>query len=496
MRRDKAGGKVAKTQRLKTLKRHNGLKTKETNIARLIRERDEAREQQTATAEILRVIRATPTDTQPVFEAIVQSGLKLFPDAAILIVLPDGDKLRAAAFADTNPVRAKALLRVWPVPLTREYNHAIAILDRRMIDIPDARDAPSELATGAQYFLTTGYRAITIMPMMRGGDAIGALSVVRAAPGALSDKQIAVLRTFADQAVIAIENARLLNELRESLQQQTATADVLKVISTSSGTLDRVFETMLAKATELCDASYGAMWLRDGDAFRTAAFHGDLQQDFIAKWSREIIYRPGSDVPLARAIETGRPDQVHDMRESPSYIAGDPLPVSAVEVAGIRTLIVVPMLKEGTPIGAIAIYRKEVRPFNEKQIELVQNFAAQAVIAIENTRLLNELRQRTDDLSETLEQQTATSEVLKVISSSPGALEPVFNAMLENATRICEATFGHLWLLEGNAFRAVAVQGKQSVVDLLVRNPVADLRDISGDATGSPRQNQRACPHP
>jgi GAF domain-containing protein len=484
MRRDKAGGKVAKTQRLKTLKRHNGLKTKETNIARLIRERDEAREQQTATAEILRVIRATPTDTQPVFEAIVQSGLKLFPDAAILIVLPDGDKLRAAAFADTNPVRAKALLRVWPVPLTREYNHAIAILDRRMIDIPDARDAPSELATGAQYFLTTGYRAITIMPMMRGGDAIGALSVVRAAPGALSDKQIAVLRTFADQAVIAIENARLLNELRESLQQQTATADVLKVISTSSGTLDRVFETMLAKATELCDASYGAMWLRDGDAFRTAAFHGDLQQDFIAKWSREIIYRPGSDVPLARAIETGRPDQVHDMRESPSYIAGDPLPVSAVEVAGIRTLIVVPMLKEGTPIGAIAIYRKEVRPFNEKQIELVQNFAAQAVIAIENTRLLNELRQRTDDLSETLEQQTATSEVLKVISSSPGALEPVFNAMLENATRICEATFGHLWLLEGNAFRAVAVQGKQSVVDLLVRNPVADLRDISGTPLG------------
>ena len=465
-RRDKAGGRAAKAQRPKTLKRRNGLKTKETNIAQFIRERDEAREQQTATAEILRVIRTTPTDTQPVFEAIVQSGLKLFPDAAILIVLPDGDKLRAAAFADTDPVRAKALLRVWPVPLTREYNHAIAILDRRMIDIPEARDAPSELATGAQYFLTTGYRAIKIMPMMRGGDAIGALSVVRAAPGALSDKQIAVLKTFADQAVIAIENTRLLNELRqrtddlsEALEQQTATSDVLKVISSSPGELEPVFNAMLENAIRLCEASYGNMWLCEGEDFRTAARHGPLPPAFLEKWRSGTLFRLGPEIPLVRAAKTGQPVQVADLRADRTYLDGDPLAVSGADEAGMRTRVAVPMLKENRPVGVIVIYRKEVRPFTDKQIELVKNFAAQAVIAIENTRLLNELRQCTDDLSESLEQQTATSEVLKAISSSRGELEPVFQAMLGNAVRICEANFGMLFRVENGAVSAAAMFG-------------------------------------
>src|SRR5215470_2481876 len=272
-------------------KGHAGLQNKKTPSAALKRERDEALQQQAATAEILRVISSSPADTQPVFEAIVQSGLKLFPDAAILIALPDGDRLRAAAYAETNPARVKAMLSVWPIPLTREYNQAIAILDRKMIDIPDGRKAPSEFASGARYFLTTGYRAITIMPMMRGREAIGTLSVVRVAPGPLSKRQIALLRTFAAQAVIAIENTRLLNELRqrtgdlsESLEQQTATAEVLRVISSSPGQLEPIFDALLANATRLCGASYGAMWLREEGGFRNAAFHGSLQEAYTGQW--------------------------------------------------------------------------------------------------------------------------------------------------------------------------------------------------------------------
>ncbi|MGB8677369.1 MAG: GAF domain-containing protein, partial [Pseudolabrys sp.] len=227
-------------------------------------------------------------------------------------------------------------------------------------------------------------------------------------------------------------------------------ADVLKVISSTPGDLQPVFDTMLAKATDLCQASYGTMWLSQADGFRTVAMYGGLPPAWVEQWRSGTPYRPLPNRPLARVAESRQPIQITDLRDDQSYLEGDPLPVAAVEIAGIRTLLVVPMFKESELVGAIAIYRKEVRPFTDKQIALVTNFAAQAVIAIENTRLLSELR-------ESLQQQTATADVLKVISSSAGELQPVFEAVLENATRLCAAKFGNLYLCEGDAFRTTAM---------------------------------------
>ena len=276
-------------------------------------------------------------------------------------------------------------------------------------------------------------------------------------------------------AILTRELDEVRRQLSEALEQQTATSDVLQVISRSRGELEPVFQAMLANAARICGASYGALWLRKGDGFRLAALHGALPAAYGDHLRSGALLRPGPDVPLARVAQTRKAVQVADMRESRGYLEGDPLPVAGVDVAGIRTLAVVPMLKEQEFVGAIAIYRQEVRPFTDKQIELAKSFAAQAVIAIENTRLLNELR-------ESLQQQTATADVLSVISSSPGELQPVFDAMLENATRVCEATFGVLFLFEGDSFRAVALHGPPSFVEARRRHPV--LPPVPGTTLG------------
>jgi two-component system NtrC family sensor kinase len=249
------------------------MKRRASREAELARELRDAQEQLTTTAEILDVIRGSLDDTQPVFDAIVRSGARLFPGAAVSIALVENGMVKAAAVAELDPLRAELWRQRFPFPLTREYMHSVAILDRKMLDVPDVENAPADMEVGRKNFLGSGYRAATFMPLMRGDTAIGALSVVRVETGSLSRKQIEALRTYANQAVIAIENARLLNELRESLARQTATSEVLQTITSSPGELQPVFDAMLANATRLCEANFGTLYLRDGDAFQAASLH-------------------------------------------------------------------------------------------------------------------------------------------------------------------------------------------------------------------------------
>jgi signal transduction histidine kinase len=282
-----------------------------------------------------------------------------------------------------------------------------------------------------------------MVPMLKEDKLAGAIAIYRQEVRPFTEKQIELVKNFAAQAVIAIENTRLLNELRqrtddlsESLEQQTATSEVLKVISSSPGELTPVFETMLTNAVRVCGAKFGIMHLYDEGAFRSVAMH-NAPSAYVEMRRNNPIFRPSPETGLGRVARTKQAVQIPDITKARPYLEREPASVAMAELAGARTLVVVPMLKEDVLVGTIAIYRQEVRPFTEKQVGLIKNFAAQAVIAIENTRLLNELR-------ESLERQTATSEVLQVISSSPGELAPVFEAILGNATRICEAKFGTL----------------------------------------------------
>ena len=341
-----------------------------------------------------------------------------------------------------------------PIAPGRHSISARAALERRTVHVPDVQADPEYTYVMRD---VEPIRTVLSVPMLKGDNLVGTITIYRLEVKPFTDKQVALVETFADQAVIAIENTRLLNEQRESLERQTATSEVLQTISSSPGELKPVFEAMLANATRLCKAEFGILFrVKDGAAVPVATL--GVPEAFMELVQRRPL-RPSENAPIMRAARTKQIVHVADLSKEQVYIERDPMVVVGVEVVGIRTLLVVPMLKDDEFIGSITIFRQEVRPFTDKQIELVANFAKQAVIAIENTRLLNELRQRTDDLTESLEQQTATSEVLKVISSSSGELQPVFQAMLENATRICEAKIGILFRYEDGAFTAIATLG-------------------------------------
>jgi GAF domain-containing protein len=372
----------------------------------------EALEQQIATADVLTVISNSLSDTQPVFDAIVQSGLRLFAGAAISIALPEGDQVQAVAVAESDPTRAEAWWRRFPFPLTREYMHSAAILDRKMVDIPDVRDAPPEFEVGARNFLGSGYRAVTIMPMMRGESAIGALSVVRVAPGPLAEKELATLKTFANQAVIAIENTRLLNELRARTEDLARSVNELQALGevshavNSTLDLETVLSTIVSKAVQLSSTDAGAIYVFSNlrQKFRLRATYG-MSEAMIADIGRQSIGLGESYI--GDAARRGEAIQVADLAAEPTSPMRD-----LVVGAGYRGLLAVPLLRPGRIIGALVVRRKEPGLFPKSTIDLLQTFAAQSVLAIQNARLFEDVEGRTRELAKSLEELRATQDRL------------------------------------------------------------------------------------
>ena len=460
-RRSRAGGEPVKTQLRKTAVRKRGNTPKvarhrgssadglQAKVARLTGELKEAREQQTATGDVLKVISSSLGQLEPVFDAMLANAVRLCEASFGMLFRFEGGAWRAVAMLGVPPAFAEFWQRGPQRPGPRTGLGRIAAT-RQSVHITDAITEPGYVE-GEPVFLAAiklgGFRTALGVPMLKDENLMGAIFVYRQEVRPFTDKQIALVQNFAAQAVIAIENTRLLNELRQSLEQQTATADVLRVISSSPGELEPVFNAMLDNATRICNAKFGALFLAEEKGFRVVALH-DAPPAYAEAMRREPVRSINPGTAMGRVAETKAPVQIADIHAEPAYTS-DPVRSAILELAGARTMLNVPMLKDDRLVGQIAIYRQEVRPFNDKQIDLLKNFAAQAVIAIENTRLLNELRQ-------SLEQQTATADVLRVISSSPGELEPVFQAMVENATRLCEASFGNLLLLEGDSFRRVA----------------------------------------
>jgi GAF domain-containing protein/anti-sigma regulatory factor (Ser/Thr protein kinase) len=463
-------------QRLMAVERREAECTQELVDTRA--ELTEARAQQAATSDILRLIASSPTDVQPVFDAIAVSAVTLCGAVDGGVFQFDGSLIHLVAHHNYTSAELETIQRVFPIPPGRGSVTARAILTRAVTHVLDIATDP-EYVHGS--LVQAGFHTTLSVPMLQDGHLIGAITVTRREVKPFSDTQIALLKTFADQAVIAIENTRLFQELEarnreltEALEQQTATSEILRVISSSPTDLQPVFDAIARSAVRLCGARFGAVYQFDGELLHVAAHHNSTPE-LRELLQRLFPMRPSHETVAGRAILAQAVVQVADLLADPEYRQQFAL------AGGYRSLLAVPLLRKGNPVGVIVMNRAEAGTFPERQITLLQTFADQAVIAIENVRLFQELQARNRDLTEALEQQTATSEVLRVISSSPNDVQPVFDMIAQSAVRLCDAQFCAVFRFDGELIHFVGHSGltSEGVEAFRQTNPVLPGEDTA-----------------
>ena len=455
------------------------------------RDLTEALEQQTATADVLKVISRSALDVQKVLDALVESAARLCDayDAAIFQVFGDG--LRVVAHHGQIPTMGP--IGQLTLPLARELITGRAVIDRRTIQVTDALADADEYPESRKLALQLGYRTALAVPLVHAGRAIGVIFIRRGEVRPFTERQVELVTTFADQAVIAIENARLFEaeqaskrELQESLEYQTATSDVLNVISRSKFDLQPVLDSIVETAARLCACDMATIRRREGDVYVQLAGYG-LTADY-AEYSRSATWHhAGRGSLVGRVLAEGKAVQIPDVLADPDYTLNE-----AQRRGGFRSTLGVPLLRGADQIGIIVLMRREVQPFSDKQIELVTAFADQAVIAIENTRLFEEVQARTRELTETVEQQTATSEVLNVLSRSPTQLQPVLDAIINTANRLCQSDNAYLFTLQGDKYCPVAYEAPTEpklFLEYLKANPIAP--DQRGSLTARAAHERR-----